>query len=71
MSLIQDPRHDYYKRYQVAYSMPICGGPPIVFLNIPADEMKAMALAMLQDGLPVFFACNVVSDIFHERHAIL
>ena len=66
VSLIQDPRNDYYQRYQVEYSMPICGGDPLIFLNIPACEMKAMALKMLQDGLPVFFACIVENELDEE-----
>eukprot|EP00977_Amphora_coffeiformis_P020199 scaffold8005_cov275-Amphora_coffeaeformis.AAC.17 len=66
VSLIQDPRHEYYHRYQVEYSMPMCGGNPLTFLNIPAEEMKAMALAMLQDGLPVLFACIAEQELDNQ-----
>lgn len=67
VSLIQDPRNEYYHRYQVEYSMPICGGNPINFLNIPAEEMKSMALDMLQNGLPVLFACTVENELDSEH----
>ena len=63
VSLINDDRHDYYYRYQVEYAMPMCGGKPIQFVNIPIDEMKSMALAMLRDKLPVFFACVVELEL--------
>lgn len=66
ISLIQDPRNEYYHRYQVAHSMPICGSAPINFLNVPASEMKSMALQMLQHGLPVFFACIVENELDEE-----
>ena len=59
ISLIQDPRHEYYKRYAVLDSMPIAENAPTCFINIPAEEMKQMCLNMLQDKLPVWFACNV------------
>lgn len=57
--LIQDPRHEYYQPYTVEYSQTVLGGFDIVFLNVPIHEMKLINQKLLQDGRPVYFACNV------------
>ena len=63
ISIIHDPRHEYYRRYQPKYAMPICGGDPVVFLNLPMCEIKHMSIAMMKDKLPVWFACNVDEEM--------
>jgi bleomycin hydrolase len=67
VSLIQDPRHEYYQRFTVEASLEMLGGNETIFLNLPAEEMKSMCLALLQDDIPVWFACNVDSLIDCER----
>ena len=68
---IQDPRHEYYKRYKVPYSVVVVGADgqdnDAVFLNIPAEEMKSMSVMMLRDSLPVWFACNVDVQLDNKR----
>ena len=59
ISCIQDPRHDYYQLYNVPYSMTIKGCAETNFLNLSSQEMKQMAIQMLQNNIPVVFACNV------------
>ena len=67
VSLIQDPRNEYYCRYTVQYSNSVLGSNDVVFLNIPADEMKSYSVAMLQNGHPVWFACNVDAQCDFDR----
>ena len=66
VALVQDPRHEYYQRYTTKNSLPIEGSGDLVFVNIPAEEMKQTALKMLHSGNPVYFACNVGEELDNE-----
>jgi len=67
VSLIQDPRHEYYRTYSVEFSTTVRGGKDVVFLNIPSEDMKLIGQKMLEDGMAVWFACNVDTEFECER----
>jgi bleomycin hydrolase len=66
VALLQDPRHAYDRLYCVEYVNTVIGQCDLRFLNVTADEMKRISLAMLQDGCPVWFACNVDTQCDHD-----
>jgi bleomycin hydrolase len=59
VSLIHDPRNEYYKLYTVAYLGNIKGGHPIRYINVPIEEMKALGVKTIKSGKPIWFGCDV------------
>lgn len=61
VSIINAPTADkpYYKTFTVDYLGNVLGGRGIKYLNLPADEQRALAIKQLSDGEPVWFGCDV------------
>ena len=45
--LVHDPRNDMYKTYTVDRLQNVAGGPPVVYLNVPIEEMKRITMEMV------------------------
>ena len=65
--IVNDPRNEYYQTYTVEYLQNVAGGPPVVYLNVPSDEMKSIAQKILEDGLPVWMGCDVGKQMDRKR----
>lgn len=61
VSLINAPTADkpYHKTYTVKMLGNVKEGRPVKYLNLPAEDLKAAAIAQLKDGQPVWFGCDV------------
>ncbi len=61
VSLINAPTADkpFYHTYTVKFLGSVLEGRPVKYLNLPAEELKAAAIAQLKDGEPVWFGCDV------------
>lgn len=59
ISLIHDPRHEYSKLYTVEYLGNVVGGRPIMYVNLPIEELKSKAIKVIQEGRSVWFGCDV------------
>ena len=57
--IVNDPRNEYYQTYTVDFLQNVAGGPPVVYLNVPSDEMKGVTQRLLEDGIPVWMGCDV------------
>ncbi len=61
ISLIHAPTVD--KPFNRTYTVKLLGnvveGRPVKYLNLSIEELKAAAIAQLQDGQPVWFGCDV------------
>ena len=42
------------------------GGERVIYLNVPIDRMKQIAMDMLKDGEPVWFGCDVGKMMEHK-----
>lgn len=49
----------YNTLYTIAYLGNVVGGQPIQYLNVEMPALKAATQAMVQDGKPVWFGCDV------------
>lgn len=61
VSLINDPRNEYYKLYSVDRLGNTLGQDtlPIRYINLPIEELKRYAAyTLLTDGIPVWFGCD-------------
>ncbi|MBO13733.1 MAG: aminopeptidase [Planctomycetaceae bacterium] len=65
--IVNDPRNEYYRTYTVDYLQNVSGGPPVVYLNVPSDEMKSVTQKILEDGTPVWMGCDVGKQMERKR----
>ena len=65
--IVNDPRTEYYRTYTVDFLQNVAGGPPVVYLNVPSKEMKAITLKLLEDGMPVWMGCDVGKEMDRKR----
>ena len=67
VSLINAPTADkpYGKSYTIRYLGNVAEGHIVKHLNLPAEELKKLAIAQLSDGEVVWFGCDVGQ--FHDR----
>lgn len=61
VSLINAPTADkpFGKTYSVKYLGSVKEGRAVRYLNLPIEQLKAAAIAQMQDGAPVWFGCDV------------
>jgi bleomycin hydrolase len=69
VSIINAPTADkpYFKTFTVDFLGNVAGGRPVKYLNLPADDMRALAIAQLSDGEPVWFGCDVGQMLMREQ----
>ena len=65
--IVNDPRNEYYRTYTVDFLQNVAGGPPVVYLNVPSDEMKDITQRLLEDGIPVWMGCVVGKNMARKR----
>ena len=57
--VMNDPCREYYKIYEIDYDRHVYDGENWVYLNLPVDEIKQMAIASIQDNTALYFSCDV------------
>ena len=69
VSLIHAPTADkpFGKTYSVKYLGSVKEGRPVKYLNLPIEQLKAAAIAQMQDGKPVWFGCDVGKSSIREN----
>jgi len=65
--IVNDPRNEYYQTYTIDFLQNVAGGPPVVYLNVPSKEMKAITQKLLEDGVPVWMGCDVGKEMDRKR----
>ena len=65
--IVNEPRNEYYRTYTVDFLQNVAGGPPVVYLNVPSDEMKDITQRLLEDGIPVWMGCDVGKNMARKR----
>lgn len=59
VSLVNDPRHEYNKLYTVEYLGNITEGRPVLYINLPVEELKRYSADAIKKGKSVWFGCDV------------
>ena len=57
--VMNDPSREYYKVYEIEYDRHVYDGDNWVYLNLPIDEVKALAIASIKDNTAMYFSCDV------------
>ncbi|KAJ2909862.1 bleomycin hydrolase, partial [Coemansia aciculifera] len=66
VSLINDPRNDFMKKYTVEFLGNVVGADQVHYINLPIEDIKRYAAAAIKDGRAVWFGCDVGK--FHSRN---
>lgn len=57
--LMNDPTRPYHKTYAIDLDRHMYDGHDWTYINLPMDEIKAMALASIADSTRMYFSCDV------------
>ena len=57
--VMNDPSREYYKVYEIDYDRHVYDGDNWLYLNLPIDEVKALAIASIKDNTAMYFSCDV------------
>ena len=57
--LMNDPSREYNKLYEIQYDRHLYDGDNWLYLNLPVDRIKEMAIASIKDGNAMYFSCDV------------
>lgn len=70
VSLINDPRNAYGKLYTVNRLGNCCGGRPVLYINLPIEDLKKYAAKSIKEGEPVWFGCDVNKFFDKKLHSM-
>lgn len=65
--VMNDPLREYYRTYRIEYDRHTYDGHDWVYLNLPVDEIKPMAIASLKDSTAMYFSCDVAKFLNRKR----
>ena len=65
--VMNDPRRDYYKTYEVEYDRHTYDGHNWKYVNLPMDEIEQMAIAALKDGRKMYSSYDVGKMLDRKR----
>lgn len=57
--LMNDPTRPYHKTYSIDLDRHMYDGHDWTYINLPMDEIKAMAAASIADSVRMYFSCDV------------
>jgi len=57
--LMNDPCREYYKVYEIDYDRHVYDGENWVYINLPVEKIKEMAIASIKDNTAMYFSCDV------------
>lgn len=65
--LMNDPTRPYWKSYEIEYDRHVHDGHNWLYVNLPLDEIKAMAIASIKDSTMMYFSCDVGKFLDSKR----
>ncbi len=57
--LMNDPSREYGKVYEISYDRHVYDGQNWVYLNVPIETIKEIAIASIKDNTAMYFSCDV------------
>ena len=57
--VMNDPCREYNKVYEIDYDRHVYDGDNWVYLNLPIERIKEMAIASIKDDTAMYFSCDV------------
>ncbi len=65
--IMNDPTREYHKVYEIEYDRHVYDGNNWVYLNLPIDEVKALAIASIKDNTAMYFSCDVGKFLLSKK----
>ena len=65
--VMNDPRRDYYKTYEVEYDRHSYDGHNWKYVNLPMDDIEQMAISALRDGRKLYSSYDVAKMLDRKR----
>ena len=65
--VMNDPSREYHKVYEIEYDRQVYDGDNWVYLNLPIDEVKALAIASIKDNTAMYFSCDVGKFLLSKK----
>ncbi len=65
--VMNDPRREYYKTYEVEYDRHTYDGHNWKYVNLPMDDIEQMAIAALRDGRKLYSSYDVGKQLDRKR----
>ena len=63
--IMNDPTREYGKVYEIDYDRHVYDGHNWLYINLPVERIKEMAIASIKDNVAMYFSCDVGK--FHNR----
>ena len=57
--VMNDPSREYNKVYEIEYARHVYDGENWVYLNLPIEKVKELAIASIKDNTAMYFSCDV------------
>lgn len=57
--LMNDPSRPYWKSYEIQYDRHVQEGHNWLYVNLPLEDIKQMAIASIKDSVMMYFSCDV------------
>ena len=57
--VMNDPSREYGKVYEIEYDRHVYDGQNWVYINLPIERIKEMAIASIKDNTALYFSCDV------------
>ena len=63
--VMNDPTREYGKVYEIDYDRHVYDGHNWLYINLPVERIKEMAIASIKDNVAMYFSCDV--NKFYSR----
>ncbi len=67
VQLMNDPSRAFYKTYEIEYDRNVVEGVNWVYLNLPIDDIKAIALKSIKTNEVMYFSCDVGKQLNMDK----
>ena len=68
--IMNDPTREYGKVYEIEYDRHVYDGHNWVYVNLPIERIKEIAIASIKDNTAMYFSCDV-GKFLNRKHGTL
>ena len=65
--VMNDPSREYNKVYEIEYDRHVYDGENWVYLNLPIEKVKELAIASIKDNTAMYFSCDVAKFMNRQK----
>ena len=65
--VMNDPTREYHKVYEIESDRHVYDGDNWLYLNLPIEEVKALAIASIKDNTAMYFSCDVGKYLLSKK----